>query len=59
MQAKFSTTEPELEVGLAKRLNEEKVIILDNEIIANNNGKIIVPKAIREEVMKRFHSHHL
>ena len=59
MQAKASMSEPEVESGLAKRLNEEKVIILDNGIIAYNNGKIIVPKAMREEVMKRFHSHRL
>ena len=34
MRAKESLKEPDAESGPAKRLNEEKVIILDNGILA-------------------------
>ena len=43
--------ELDAESGLATRLNDEKVIILDNGILAYNNGKIIVPEAMREAVI--------
>ena len=59
IQAKASMEEPEATKGLAMRLNEEKVITLGNGILAYNNGKIIVPRAMREDVMSRFHSHRL
>jgi RNase H-like domain found in reverse transcriptase/Integrase zinc binding domain/Integrase core domain len=58
-RAKESMNEPEAESGLAMRLNDEKVIILDNGILAYNNGKIIVPEAMRDAVIKRFHENRL
>ena len=57
--ARESIDSPEIKSGLAARLEDDKVVILDNGLLAYSNGKILVPKEKRMEVMERYHAHPL